>query len=164
MGNSPCLGGFLSSVSRMASPSPMRSIVIVICDGPPYRLAISSNSALVMITWPPARAAASWEVARREGLTASRDTAFDRAVSIFETGSTAESRQFWGRHQQLTPRELEILTLVGEGRSDGEIAERLFISPKTASVHVANVKAKIGAGSRVQTAIRAREMGLVRTH
>ena len=65
------------------------------------------------------------------------------------------------RHGQLTPREVEILTLVGQGRSDPEIAERLFISPKTASVHVANVKAKLGAASRLETALRARDMGLV---
>jgi DNA-binding CsgD family transcriptional regulator len=35
-----------------------------------------------------------------------------------------------------TPRELEVLALLVDGRTDGEIAERLFISPKTASVHV----------------------------
>jgi DNA-binding CsgD family transcriptional regulator len=61
----------------------------------------------------------------------------------------------------LTPRELEIMMLVGEGRSDIEIAERLYISPKTASVHVANVKAKLGVSNRVEVAIQAREMGIV---
>lgn len=67
------------------------------------------------------------------------------------------------RHGTLTPREIEILSLVGAGRSDGDIASELFISPKTASVHVSNVKAKLGVDSRLELALRARDLGLVRT-
>jgi DNA-binding CsgD family transcriptional regulator len=52
----------------------------------------------------------------------------------------------------LTPREREVVALVSAGLTDGQIAERLFISKKTASVHVANVKAKLGASSRVEMA------------
>jgi len=66
------------------------------------------------------------------------------------------------RHGDLTPREIEVLSLVGAGRSDGDIATELFISPKTASVHVSNVKAKLGVSSRLEMALRARELGLVR--
>jgi DNA-binding NarL/FixJ family response regulator len=60
----------------------------------------------------------------------------------------------------LTTREVEVLALLGEGRSDGEIAAELFISPKTASVHVANIKGKLGLSSRLEVALRARELGL----
>jgi DNA-binding CsgD family transcriptional regulator len=60
----------------------------------------------------------------------------------------------------LTTREVEVLALLGEGRSDGEIAAELFISPKTASVHVANIKGKLGLSSRLEIALRARELGL----
>ena len=49
---------------------------------------------------------------------------------------------------RLTPREVEILALVGAGHTDPEIAEALFISPKTASVHVANIKAKLELDTR----------------
>jgi ATP/maltotriose-dependent transcriptional regulator MalT len=52
----------------------------------------------------------------------------------------------------LTPREREVLTLVAAGRSNPEIARELFISPKTASVHVSNLLAKLGLSSRVQAA------------
>ena len=65
------------------------------------------------------------------------------------------------RHGQLTRREVEILGLVGRGRSDQEIAAELFISPKTASVHVSNIKGKLGVESRLEMALRARELGLV---
>jgi predicted ATPase/DNA-binding CsgD family transcriptional regulator len=52
----------------------------------------------------------------------------------------------------LTPREQEVLALVASGMSDREIATSLVISKKTASVHVANIKAKLGASSRVEVA------------
>jgi predicted ATPase/DNA-binding CsgD family transcriptional regulator len=56
---------------------------------------------------------------------------------------------------ELTPREREVLALVSAGLTDGEIAESLVISKKTASVHVANAKAKLGASSRVEMATMA---------
>jgi DNA-binding CsgD family transcriptional regulator len=61
----------------------------------------------------------------------------------------------------LTHREVEVLGLLVQGLTDGQIAERLFISPKTASVHVANIKGKLGGASRVDTVTRALRLGLV---
>jgi len=55
----------------------------------------------------------------------------------------------------LTERELEVLRLVAAGRSNREIAAELFISPKTASVHVSNILGKLGVGSRGEAAARA---------
>jgi predicted ATPase/DNA-binding CsgD family transcriptional regulator len=52
----------------------------------------------------------------------------------------------------LTPREQEVLALVASGMSDGEIATSLVISKKTVSVHVASIKSKLGASSRVEVA------------
>jgi DNA-binding CsgD family transcriptional regulator len=60
----------------------------------------------------------------------------------------------------LTPRELEVLRLVADGRSNRQIAEELFISAKTASVHVSNILAKLGVGSRVEAAAVAHRLGL----
>ncbi|MBA2336960.1 MAG: response regulator transcription factor [Acidimicrobiia bacterium] len=56
---------------------------------------------------------------------------------------------------------LEVLTLVADGRSDGEIAAELFISKKTASVHVAHIKDKLGVGGRVEIAMEGIRLGLV---
>jgi DNA-binding NarL/FixJ family response regulator/tetratricopeptide (TPR) repeat protein len=60
----------------------------------------------------------------------------------------------------LTPRELEVLGLLVEGRSNRQIAEQLFISAKTASVHVTNLLAKLGVHSRLEAAAMARRLGL----
>jgi DNA-binding NarL/FixJ family response regulator len=60
----------------------------------------------------------------------------------------------------LTPRELEVLRLLVEGRSNRQIAEQLFISGKTASVHVTNLLAKLGVHSRLEAAAMARHLGL----
>jgi DNA-binding CsgD family transcriptional regulator len=55
----------------------------------------------------------------------------------------------------LTDREFEVLRLVAAGRSNREIAAELFISAKTASVHVSNILAKLGASSRGEAAAKA---------
>jgi DNA-binding NarL/FixJ family response regulator len=61
----------------------------------------------------------------------------------------------------LTPRESEILVLVAEGRTNGQIAGQLFISTKTVSVHVSNILAKLGASRRTEAAAIARRDGLI---
>ncbi|MCW2758215.1 MAG: helix-turn-helix transcriptional regulator, partial [Nocardioidaceae bacterium] len=63
--------------------------------------------------------------------------------------------------EQLTPREREILALVAAGRSNGEIGKQLFIATKTASVHVSNILAKLGASGRTEAAAIARREGLL---
>ena len=61
----------------------------------------------------------------------------------------------------LTGRELEVLALVAAGRSNRDIANQLFISPKTASVHVSNILGKLGAASRGEAAAKAHALRLV---
>ncbi|MCO8273796.1 response regulator transcription factor [Actinoplanes sp. TRM 88003] len=62
----------------------------------------------------------------------------------------------------ITEREREVLTLVGRGRSNAEIATDLYISPATAKAHVARLLAKLEARDRIHLVIIAYEMGLVR--
>jgi NarL family two-component system response regulator LiaR len=61
----------------------------------------------------------------------------------------------------LTHRELEVIRLVGQGRSNREIAEALVISEKTAKAHVSNILGKLGLDDRTQMAIYAVRNGLV---
>ena len=66
-----------------------------------------------------------------------------------------------GRVGSLTPREVEVLALVAEGLDNAGVAQRLVISSKTASVHVSNILAKLGASSRTQAASMALRQGLI---
>ena len=95
------------------------------------------------------------------------------AIAFHEPGSTIypEVRDDTARHPQgaygkrrrsdLTRREREVLALLVAGHPDGEIAEQLFIAKKTASVHVARIKAKLASRSRVAIATDAIGLGLV---
>jgi DNA-binding CsgD family transcriptional regulator len=60
----------------------------------------------------------------------------------------------------LTARELEVLGLIAAGHSNREIADELFISVKTASVHVSNILGKLGVSSRGQAAATAHRLRL----
>ena len=61
----------------------------------------------------------------------------------------------------LTARELEVLALVAAGHTNREIGDRLFISEKTASVHVTHAMDKLGALSRYEAAATATRLGLL---
>jgi DNA-binding NarL/FixJ family response regulator len=61
----------------------------------------------------------------------------------------------------LTQRESEVVRLVAAGWSNQQIADALFITRKTASVHVSNIMAKFGASNRVEAAAVAHRLGLV---
>jgi DNA-binding NarL/FixJ family response regulator len=61
----------------------------------------------------------------------------------------------------LTPRELEVLALVGTGRANKQIAAELSISERTARTHVSNILHKLGLASRTQAALWAVREGLV---
>ena len=87
-----------------------------------------------------------------------RRARFDLARSGPGDGSAAGDG---ARGPVLTPREAEVLALVAEGLTNRQIGERLFISEKTASVHVSRLLAKLGAGTRGEAAAVARRRGLL---
>jgi DNA-binding CsgD family transcriptional regulator/tetratricopeptide (TPR) repeat protein len=63
----------------------------------------------------------------------------------------------------LTPREAEVLRLLAQGRTNRQIGAELYISEKTASVHVSNILAKFGAGGRTEAVAIAAQRGLLPT-
>jgi ATP/maltotriose-dependent transcriptional regulator MalT len=80
-----------------------------------------------------------------------------RRSRLTVAGKSPDGQPMFG----LTAREREVLRLVAEGRSNREVAEELFISAKTASVHVSNILGKLGVTSRGQAAATAHRMHLV---
>jgi ATP/maltotriose-dependent transcriptional regulator MalT len=85
-----------------------------------------------------------------------RPAAADEAAPPAEADDTPEGVRRLG----LTPRELEVLLLVAEGRTNREIGTTLFMSEKTASVHVSRILAKLDVGGRVEAAAVAHRLGL----
>lgn len=84
----------------------------------------------------------------------------DRLIAEF-AGRPAAPERSPRPVEGITEREREVLTLIGRGRSNTEIAEDLFITVATAKSHVSRLLAKLAARDRVQLVITAYEMGLV---
>ncbi len=62
---------------------------------------------------------------------------------------------------KLTKREIEVLTLVIEGKSSKEVADMLFVSKRTVDFHLANIYDKLQVSNRVQAFRRAARLGLI---
>jgi ATP/maltotriose-dependent transcriptional regulator MalT len=62
----------------------------------------------------------------------------------------------------LSRRELEVMRLLADGRTNRDIASELYLSPRTIDMHVRNILGKLGCASRTAAAARARELGLLR--
>jgi len=73
----------------------------------------------------------------------------------------AHESSMTARPEPLTPRELEILDLISEGRTNREIASRLIVAVGTVKVHVEHILYKLGVSGRTEAAVRAVELGIV---
>ncbi len=89
-----------------------------------------------------------------------RRARIDLREPALEAGAAPEPDDSPVARLGLTPRELEVLLLVAEGRTNRVIGETLFMSEKTASVHVSRILAKLGVGGRVEAAAVAHRLGL----
>ncbi len=88
-----------------------------------------------------------------------RQARIDLTAVVAAPGDDA-GRSTDGATLGLTAREAEVLALVAAGWSNQQIADRLFITRKTASVHVSNILGKLGAANRVEAAAIAHRVGL----
>ena len=88
---------------------------------------------------------------------------------IFSPGVAGQMMTYFAREMkatpdtpfpELTPRESEILELVAQGLTNGAIAEKLVLSPKTIRNHVSNIFSKLQVATRSEAIIKAREAGL----
>lgn len=80
----------------------------------------------------------------------------ERVLQTFSAPPAAAPAPF----PQLTDREREVLDHLADGRSNGEIAHQLVLSPRTVANHVSNILTKLHATDRTQAALRARDAGL----
>jgi DNA-binding CsgD family transcriptional regulator len=147
-------------------------LLIAILQYTEYRFVIIEHSvelygALVAILfaafgiWLGLRITRNREIGGREII---RETVVVKEVLVPAESATrvpfapnAERQQTLG----ITPRELEILTLVAQGFSNREIATQLFVSENTVKTHCARAFDKLGAARRTQAVQRGKELGLL---
>lgn len=86
----------------------------------------------------------------------------DRAVVGFVLEACGDTRPISGNNPRgLTDREVEVLQLIARGRTNREVGDELYISPKTVGRHVENIYVKVGVTTRAGATIFAMENGLI---
>ncbi|HEU5430684.1 MAG TPA: LuxR C-terminal-related transcriptional regulator, partial [Thermomicrobiales bacterium] len=152
----------------------------ILSDGlaEPYALQLAGDWRAAAVAWE--RLGCPYEAAR--ALAEGNDPdAVRQAIAVFERlGARPAATQAIGRLRQLgardlprgprpatranpaglTPRELEVLALLAEGLRNAEIADRLYLTPKTVGHHVSAVLAKLGVRSRGEAARVAQQLGI----
>jgi len=82
-------------------------------------------------------------------------------AGLLPAGADGSAESMAGGGVRLTERELAVLGLLAEGKTNRQIGEQLFISAKTASVHVSRILGKLGVENRTEAAAAGRRAGLV---
>jgi DNA-binding NarL/FixJ family response regulator len=101
-------------------------------------------------------------LAEFDSLSEVRSVAIDAdAVMVARTPLDESEEDTEWIEESLTPREIEVLELLAEGRSNKSIAERLGISDQTVKFHVASILAKLGAANRTKAVRLAVRRGLI---
>ncbi len=85
--------------------------------------------------------------------------------NLTERGGETMSQMEWqsrnNKPVRLTKREIEVLSLIAQGRSSQEVADALFVSKRTVDFHLANIYEKLNVNNRVKAFRRAAQMGLI---
>ena len=104
------------------------------------------------------RLGGAYRTARKLG---ARPLATEVAREVAALGGSVSRRAAAAGDTELTRRELEVVRLIAVGRTNRDVAQELFLSPRTVDMHVRNVLRKLDCRSRVEAAHRAHELGLL---
>lgn len=84
-----------------------------------------------------------------------------RIMALFqEMAIEVNSTRYKGAFPELTPRELEVLTLIAQGANNSQIAEQLVVTDKTVRNHITSIFSKLQVADRAQAIIKARDAGI----
>ncbi|MFC4060472.1 response regulator [Planomonospora corallina] len=151
----PVLNGVAAARELLADPEPPRIVILTTYDTDENlegALRAGVSGFLLKVS-PPERLFAAIRTAM--GGMASLDPAVTSRVMAGYVGAPAVP-------ESLTPREREVLELIGRGLSNAEIAGTLFIGPSTVGTHINRLLAKLGLRDRAEAVRHAYEHGLVR--
>jgi non-specific serine/threonine protein kinase len=143
-------GALPAAVRLLAAATDLRASA-----GLPWRPTIQVDLHGWIANWESTLGSAAFSTAWVDGRALDREAALAEARTIPRPPPADQNRS-----AGLSPREIEVLRLLVEGASDPEIAERLFISRKTASNHVHAILAKLGVANRTAAATLAVRLGL----
>ncbi|MBE3014130.1 response regulator transcription factor [Microbispora sp. NEAU-D428] len=158
----PNQDGLTTTELLRAQPGPPRILVLTTFDADDMvlrALRLGADGFLLKDTPPPRMIEAVRAVAKGEPVLSPSVT---RQVIAAATGGSGPvlpaAREELGR---LTERELEVAVEVANGRSNAEIAERLYMSVATVKANITRIFAKLGTDNRVQVAMKVRDAGLL---
>jgi DNA-binding NarL/FixJ family response regulator len=158
----PDLDGISATREVLAAEPEIKVVVLTTFEEDDYifeALSAGASGFLLKRTKPEELIAAIHTVADGDSLLSPSVT---RRVIDRMAGQPAASLS-GARLEALTPREREVLELVGRGLSNQEIAEAFFIEESTVKTHVKRILMKLGLRDRVQAVILAYETGVIRT-
>lgn len=161
----PGMNGIEATEQIVAQCPGTRVLILTTFDLDEYAFAglrAGASGFLLKDTRPAELAEAIRTVASGEAVVSPRVT--QRMLEMFASRlpqDAAEPQAEDPRIASLTPREREILVLIGQGMSNQEIADHLYLSATTVKTHVGNVLAKLDVRDRVQAVVVAYETGLI---
>jgi DNA-binding NarL/FixJ family response regulator len=158
----PDLDGIAATRELLATSPDVRVLVLTTFEDDEYvfgALRAGASGFLLKRARPEDLVAAIHTVAAGDSLLSPAVT--QRVIDRLAAEPTVD-RAVARRLEQLTPRERDVLELLGRGRSNSEIAEQLVIEESTAKTHVKRVLGKLGLRDRVQAVVLAYESGLIR--
>jgi DNA-binding NarL/FixJ family response regulator len=155
----PDLDGLVATRAIKQDHPRTRVLIVTLSEDPDYLLeALRVGAAGYVLK----------DASRREVVTAVRqvlsgESPLDPKLSaqLIRRLASQKSELRSGHADELTQRELEVLRLIAEGKTNAEIAQSLFISVGTVKVHVERIIDKLGVSDRTQAAVRAVELGYV---
>jgi DNA-binding NarL/FixJ family response regulator len=159
----PVLDGIAATRQLTASGAGAPKVVILTTfdlDDYVYEALRAGASGFLLKDTPPEQLVAAIEVVVAGDALLSPSVT-RHVIGEFVKGSGPAPRAQFPRLEDLTARELEVLTLIARGLSNAEIAKTLFVSETTVKTHVARILMKLGLRDRVQVVVLAYESGVV---
>ncbi len=149
----------ITALSRFQSMDPAPSVLVLTMSEEPPVLAAALRAGArgyVVKGAEPGDIARALEGVARGQVVFGQQVATAALVQASGRAPSGPAAAFPG----LTAREVDVLTLLAQGRSNADIAAMLFVSPKTARNHVSIILGKLGASTRAEAVARARDAGL----